>query len=141
MECEVPAWANHGMSPAHLAVERGQLDELTRLLDTGTDPDELWGDMTLLRHAIDVEADGATQSGKPLEASCTAVLLAYGADPELPGADGTIPRLMAFHAGHGLAVRLLEAHMARKRGSPVPDPCPTLPPAEPSSLPGAGPTR
>ncbi len=125
------ATAHEPMTPAHFAVEHGDLRELTRLLDAGADPNEVWSDMTLLVHAIDVEADGAIQTGEPLDAACTAVLLAYGADPERPGPDGTIPRLFAFHYGHGLAVRLLEAHIARRHGGTMPNPCPELPPAEP----------
>ncbi|MGW2340205.1 ankyrin repeat domain-containing protein [Streptomyces sp. NPDC001661] len=120
-------------SPAHHAVEHGDLAELTRLLDTGTDPNEVSGNMTLLLHAIDVEADGAAQTGAPLDAACTAVLLAYGADPELAGPDGEVPRLFAFHYGHGPAVRLLEAYIARVKREPVPDPCPPLLPAEPAN--------
>ena len=60
------------MTPAHQAVELGQLDELTRLLDAGSDPNEVWSNMTLLLHAIDMEADGAAQTGQPLDAACTA---------------------------------------------------------------------
>lgn len=120
-------------SAAHHAVEHGDLAELTRLLDTGTDPNEVCGNMTLLLHAIDMEADGAAQTGKPLDAACTAVLLAYGADPELAGPEGEVPRLFAFHYGHGLAVRLLEAHIARVKQESAPGPCPPLPPAEPAN--------
>jgi ankyrin repeat protein len=120
------------MTPAHKAVEMGRLDELTRLLDTGTDPNETWCNMTLLVHAIDVEADSSAQTGEPLDAACTAVLLAYGADPE-SGPNGQIPRLYAFHNGHGLAVRLIEAHIRRLHGGVLADPCPALPPAEPQT--------
>ena len=123
------------MTPAHLAVEHGDLRELTRLLDAGTDPNEVWSSMTLLLHAIDVEADGAAQTGEPLDAACTAVLLAYGADPERPGPHGEIPLLFAFHYGHGLAVRLLEAHITHRHGGTAPVRCPELPPAEPRSRP------
>lgn len=56
---------------------------LARLLATGADPDDVCSDMTLLTHAIDVEGDGSLQSGQPLTAHTTAVLLAFGADPEL----------------------------------------------------------
>ncbi|MFF4624590.1 ankyrin repeat domain-containing protein [Nonomuraea jabiensis] len=132
---EYEAAAHEPMTPAHQAVEHGDLAELTRLLDAGTDPNEVWSGMTLLLHAIDVEADGAAQTGQPLNAACTAVLLAYDADPERPGPDGDIPQLFAFHYGHGLAVRLLEAHIARRYGGTVPSPCPELPPAEPRPWP------
>jgi uncharacterized protein len=123
---------NGKMTAAHQAVEHGQLDELTRLLDAGTDPNEVSADMTLLLHAIDVEADGAAQTGEPIDAACTAVLLAYGADPERPGPHGEIPRLFAFHAGHGLAVRLIEAHIRRK--GVLVDPCPALSPSQPQTF-------
>jgi hypothetical protein len=101
------------------------------LLDAGTDPNETWSNLSLLLHAIDVEADGSNQTGEPLDAACTAVLLAYGADPERLGPDGTIPRLFAFHYGHGLAVRLIETYIRRLHDGVLEDPCPELPPAEP----------
>ncbi|MFI6603247.1 ankyrin repeat domain-containing protein [Nonomuraea sp. NPDC050536] len=124
---EHDAVADTPITPAHMAVEHGDLEELTRLLDAGVDPNEVWSNMTLLLHAIDAEADGAAQTGERLNAARTAVLLAYGADPELPGPDGTIPRLFAFRYRHGLAVRLIEAHIARRHGGIIPDPCPELP--------------
>jgi hypothetical protein len=75
--------------------------------------------MTLLLHAIEAESDGAAQTGEPLQAARTAVLLAYGAGPERRGPHGALRRLRAFHSGHGLAVRLIEAHIAcRPRDSP-----------------------
>ncbi|MEU6710158.1 ankyrin repeat domain-containing protein [Nonomuraea sp. NPDC046802] len=128
---EHEAAAHEPMTQAHQAVEHGDLEELTRLLDAGADPNEVWSDMTLLLHAIDMEADGAAQTRQPLNAACTAVLLAYGADPERPGPNGDVPQLFAFRYRHGLAVRLLEAHIARRHGGTVPSPCPELPPAEP----------
>ena len=73
---EREATAHEPMTPAHLAVEHGDLEELTRMLDAGVDPNEVWSGMTLLLHAIDVEADGAAQTREPLDAACTAVLLA-----------------------------------------------------------------
>lgn len=126
------------MTPAHHAVEMGEVAELTRLLDSGVDPNEVWAGTTLLLHAIEGESDGAGQTDTPLDTACTAVLLAYGADPERPGPHGDIPRLRAFHSGHGLAVRLIEAHIARKNGRPVDDPCPALPAAEVSGRRSSG---
>lgn len=110
------------MSPAHLAVEHGDVRELTRLLDAGTDPNEMWNGWTLLAHAIDAEGDGAAQTGEPLDAACTAVLLAYGADPELPCRDGTMPMPLAVRCGHAMAARLIEAHIARRHGGVMPTP-------------------
>jgi hypothetical protein len=129
----IQAGTTEPMTAAHHAVKHEDVRELTRLLDGGVDPDEVWSNLTLLLHAIDVEADGATQNQTPLDAACTAILLAYGADPERPGPRGEVPRLYAFHYGHGLAVRLLEAHITRKHGKELADPCPELPLAEPAS--------
>ncbi|GAA2312011.1 hypothetical protein GCM10010234_65700 [Streptomyces hawaiiensis] len=84
---------------------------LAQLLAKGVDPDEVCGNMTLLIHAIDVEGDGALQCGDPLTAHTTAVLLAFGADPQLPGPDGQTPMDLAVHYGHDLAVELLLRHV------------------------------
>lgn len=55
---------DHMWSPAHGAVEFEDLRELSRLLETGADPDERTAEgMTLLHHAVDVEIHGAVQSG------------------------------------------------------------------------------
>ncbi|MGW3497619.1 ankyrin repeat domain-containing protein [Streptomyces sp. NPDC001020] len=105
------------LSPLHQAVESGDLGELTRLLDAGADPDEIhdYSGWTPLLCAIDGELEGSVQTGKPLEAAATAVLLAYGADPERPSRDGLTPMHLAFQSRHEMAVRLLEAHIARRR--------------------------
>ncbi|MCX5398190.1 ankyrin repeat domain-containing protein [Streptomyces sp. NBC_00102] len=101
------------MSPVHLAVIQDDLAELTRLLHAGHDPDHYVGQdgWTPLIRAIDGESDGARQTGDPLDAACTAVLPAYGADPAKPSREGLTPYHLAFQSGHDLAVRLLEAHM------------------------------
>ncbi|MEX0168988.1 ankyrin repeat domain-containing protein [Streptomyces sp. LMG1-1-1.1] len=106
------------MSPVHQAVESDDLQELTRLLDAGHNPNEFdtHNGWTPLLHAIDSEADVAVQTGTPLQAACTAVLLAYGAHPELPArGDGLTPMHLAVELHHELAARLLEAHIARRR--------------------------
>jgi ankyrin repeat protein len=92
-------------------------EELTRLLDAGADPDEVHehSGWTPLLLAIDGELDGSVQTGKPLEAATTAILLAYGADPERPSRDGFTPMHLAFQTRHEMAVRLLEAHITRRR--------------------------
>lgn len=102
-------------TPAHQAVESGDLAELTRLLDAGADPEEVCCGMTLLLHAIDVEGDGALQSGGPLDSALTAILLAYGADPTA-APDGETPRQLASSYNHGMAVRLLDRHAATAAG-------------------------
>jgi hypothetical protein len=108
------------MSPVHQAVEIDDLEELTRLLHSGHNPNEFdtYNGWTPLLHAIDGEADGAVQTSTPLQAACTAVLLAYGADPELPArGGGQTPMGLAVAVGHELAVRLLEVHIARRRSA------------------------
>jgi ankyrin repeat protein len=99
-------------TPAHHAVEHEDAETLARLLADGTDPDEVFSNMTLLTHAIDAEGDGALQSGQPLTVHTTAVLLAFGADPELADPDGRTPMDMAKHYSHDLAVKLLRAHIS-----------------------------
>ncbi|UIX35147.1 ankyrin repeat domain-containing protein [Streptomyces sp. GQFP] len=98
-------------TPAHHAVEFEDAETLARLLAEGADPDEVFSNMTLLTHAIDVEGDRSLQSGKPLTVHTTAVLLAFGADPELADPDGHTPMDMAEHYGHDPAAKLLRAHI------------------------------
>ncbi|MGW7499135.1 ankyrin repeat domain-containing protein [Streptomyces luteogriseus] len=104
-------------TPAHQAVENEDAETLAQLLARGGDPDEVCGNMTLLTHAIDAEGDGALQSGSPLTVHTTAVLLAFGADPQLPGPDGQAPMDRAAHYGHNLAVKLLQRHISRSGGA------------------------
>ncbi|WP_191871661.1 ankyrin repeat domain-containing protein [Streptomyces filipinensis] len=101
-------------TPAHRAVEQEDAKILDRLLATGSNPDEVFGNMTLLTHAIDAEGDGCLQSGQPLTVHTTAVLLAFGADPELADPEGRTPMDMANRYGHDLAVKLLQAHISRR---------------------------
>jgi ankyrin repeat protein len=100
-------------TPAHQAVEHEDAETLARLLADGADPNEVFGNVTLLTHAIDTEGDGALQSGTPLTVHTTAILLAFGADPELPDPDGRTPLGMAMSYGHDLATKLLQAHIAK----------------------------
>ncbi|MFB7418221.1 ankyrin repeat domain-containing protein [Streptomyces sp. NPDC056210] len=94
---------------AHQAVEASNFEELSRLLDAGVDPDEVCCGQTLLVHAIELEGDSAAQSRAPMNSALTAILLAYGADPELttPGTD--TPLEMATFYDHEMAQRLLTA--------------------------------
>ncbi|MDX2678474.1 ankyrin repeat domain-containing protein [Streptomyces sp. NY05-11A] len=102
-----------GWTPAHRAVEGSSYEELAILLGSGADPNEICFGHTLLTHAIDVEGDGHLQSNYPLNAAATAILLAYGADPELPAADGETPLQMAEYYHHEPAVRLLRRFLKR----------------------------
>ncbi|MEU3298590.1 ankyrin repeat domain-containing protein [Streptomyces sp. NPDC006678] len=103
-------------TPAHQAVENTDAETLAQLLAKGVDPDEVCHNMTLLIHAIDAEGDGALQSGGPLTVHITAVLLAFGAAPQLPGPDGHTPMDLALHYGHDLAVKLLQRHISERGG-------------------------
>lgn len=104
-------------TPAHQAVENEDAETLAQLLARGVDPDEACDNMTLLTHAIDVEGDGALQSGSPLTVHTTAALLAFGADPQLPRADGQTPMDLAVHYSHDLAVKLLQRHIGERGGA------------------------
>lgn len=101
-------------TPAHKAVEGSSYEELAILLDSGVDPNELCFGHTLLTHAIDLEGDAHVQSGYPLNAAATAILLAYGADPELPAADGETPLEIADYYHHEPAQRLLRRFSDRR---------------------------
>ncbi|MFI8802760.1 ankyrin repeat domain-containing protein [Micromonospora chalcea] len=98
------------MTPTHHAVEMEDLPRLRQLLDDGAaveDADE--HGLTLLHHAVDVEGDGALQSGGPLHVDVTAFLLARGANPDAVDRDGRTPLDYARANGHWLAVELLAA--------------------------------
>jgi len=101
-------------TPAHQAVEDEDSEAPAHLLAEGVDPDEVCDSLTLLTRAIDSEGDGALQSGSPLTVRTTAVLLAFGADPQLPGPDGETPMDLAVHYGHDLAVKLLQKHISER---------------------------
>ncbi|MEU8849740.1 hypothetical protein AB0C70_26690 [Streptomyces sp. NPDC048564] len=45
------------------------------------------------------------------------VLLAFSADPQLPGPDGQTLMDLSLHYGHDLAVQLLQQHTSRRGGS------------------------
>ncbi|MFF8597043.1 HD domain-containing protein [Streptomyces sp. NPDC015220] len=100
--------------PTLFAVEHQDVELLARLLDAGADPDEGNG-ATPLTHAIETEGDVALQSGEPLMVATTAVLLAYGADPELPDATGETPLQAAERYDHAPAIRLLRRHLPGDR--------------------------
>ena len=67
----VPAGERYEMSAVHLAVDTDDLEELKRLLDAGADPNELDGynGWTPSLRAINGDADGAVQTGEPLQAA------------------------------------------------------------------------
>ncbi|WP_229831039.1 ankyrin repeat domain-containing protein [Streptomyces mutabilis] len=77
-------------------------------LDAGADPNEVCFGHTLLTHAIDLEGQGHVQANYPLNTASTAILLAYGADPRLPGIDGETPLQIAEYYHHEPIKRLLQ---------------------------------
>lgn len=100
------------MSPAHLAVEHGDLPRLRDLLDSGHDVEDDNGDgWTLLRHSIDAEYDRHVQTGQPLHADVTAFLLARGADPLRRNGMPVVGE--AEMRGHWLAAEIIRAWISR----------------------------
>ncbi|MFE7546458.1 ankyrin repeat domain-containing protein [Streptomyces gardneri] len=106
-------------TPAHFAVEHEDAETLARLLAAGADPNEVLSNSTLLTHAIDTEGDGALQSGGPLTVHTTAILLAFGANPQLADPDGVTPMQMAEQYDHTLAIELLRRHISRQDGANI----------------------
>jgi hypothetical protein len=49
-------------TPAHQTVEHEDAETLARQLADGADPNKVFGNMTLLTHAIDAEGDGACRA-------------------------------------------------------------------------------
>lgn len=95
-------------------METEDLPRLRHLLDEGADiEDPNAQGMTLLIHAIDVEGDGALQTGSQAHVDTTAFLLARGADPRAAMHDGDTALSLARQYGHWLAVELLEAWVRR----------------------------
>ncbi len=101
------------MSPAHLAVEHGDLPGLRNLLDAGRDVEDDSGDgWILLRHAINAEYDIHARTSQPLHADATAFLLARGADP-LRQRNGLSVIAEAETRGHWLAAEIMQAWIRR----------------------------
>ncbi|MFF3565308.1 hypothetical protein ACFYXS_35220 [Streptomyces sp. NPDC002574] len=113
-------------TPAHQAVGAEDAEILARLLGAGADPDEIDEGMTLLTRAIDVEGDSALQSGQPLTVHTTAVLLAFGADPELEDPAGHTPLAHTVIGGDANGGRhptgTSASPSAVPRGAPRPSP-------------------
>jgi len=98
-------------SDAHDAIEQMDADAITALLDSGSDVEDSTSDgMTLLHHAIDVEADAATQSLARLDGELTRVLVKKGADLQARWRDRT-PLAAAEYRGHDVAAEILRAAM------------------------------
>ncbi|MGW6968033.1 ankyrin repeat domain-containing protein [Streptomyces zaomyceticus] len=105
---EIEPW-----TPAHQAVESSDHATLTRLLDEGTDVNEVCGGMTLLMHAIELEGDSALQSGRPIDSALTAIVLAYGGEPAATLEDRPSAYELARRYNHDMAIRLLHRFTAQ----------------------------
>ncbi|MDT0267421.1 hypothetical protein RM844_14105 [Streptomyces sp. DSM 44915] len=68
-------------SPATRAVQRGDVRALRDALKSGADVEEAQFAIPLLRHAVNIEADGSAQWDTPLHMDLTALLPAREADP------------------------------------------------------------
>jgi ankyrin repeat protein len=99
---EIEPW-----TPAHQAVEMNDYEELASLLDAGSDPNEICFGLSLLAHSIELEGDSNVQSGYRLHAALTAIVLAYGADPNLISRHNQTPLDVAEEYGHEPARKLL----------------------------------
>jgi uncharacterized protein len=107
------------MTPTHHAVEMEDLQKLRQLLDDGADVEDANDQgMTLLHHAVDIEGDGALQTGGPLHVDVTAFLLARGANHQATDDNGRTPLDYARSNQHWLAAALLEAWETRSPGAP-----------------------
>lgn len=86
-----------GCTALHMAAHEGQLTELIKLLEAGTDPNarEVWGEMPLHMAA----RAGNTEA-------CDA-LLAHGADLDAVNDDGETPLVVAAQARHETTCKLL----------------------------------
>jgi ankyrin repeat protein len=106
--------AGPGWSRAHVAVEHEDLPALAQLLTDGADAEDADArGFTLLHHAVDVEVDGAAQTGQPLHVDTTALLLTRGANPLAEDASGQTPLDSAERRGHWLAAGLFRAWLSR----------------------------
>lgn len=103
-------------TPAHHAVEHEDAEALAQLLVDGVDPNEFFRRATLLTHALDVEGDGVLQTGQRLTVHTTAILLAFGADPELRDPHGDSPLDVAEQHEHRPAIKLLRERIERREG-------------------------
>lgn len=106
------------LSPLHSAVEHDEIDSLRRLLEEGADPNEpdSYGGIRPLQRSVDIECEDACRredSGDEdwmPHATLTAVLLSFGASPDLPDEKGETARMWAQQRKHREALKLFEAH-------------------------------
>jgi ankyrin repeat protein len=97
----------------HKAIEQSDYEKLSNLLSDGADPNEMCFGHTPLTHAVDLEGDGERQNSYPPSTAAAAILLAYGADPALPAADGETPLQIAEYYQLDANRTLLQRYLDR----------------------------
>lgn len=98
------------MPPLALAIEQMRLEIAPRLIQAGADVNRrLEGGGTLLMHAIDMEADSASQRGKPPDQATTEFT-------ELLLKAGAIPTVEAYELARRYGNHKAEAIMVRHDG-------------------------
>lgn len=115
---EFPLPPTTTLSPLHSAIEHDEIDLLRRLLQEGADPNEPDPDFGTrpLQLSVDIECENAIRREDRGEEDCephatlTAVLLLYGASPDLPDAKGQTARIWAQRRPHREALKLFDAH-------------------------------
>lgn len=107
--------ADDQWSAAHQAIEDELVEALALMLAEGVEVDQAdsYGGFTLLHHAIDVERDAAAQTGGPLTADMTRVILSYGPNLQLRDAEGRTPLDFALEIDHQLAVGLIREQLGQ----------------------------
>ncbi|MBZ9712921.1 ankyrin repeat domain-containing protein [Deinococcus multiflagellatus] len=102
--------------PVSAAVEQAWQPGLQLLLAHGGDVNvRRFGGWTPLIHAVDVEADGAWQTGEPATLDLLRFLLEQGADPTLRDDNGECAADLARRYGWDEAVQLLsQEHLTDK---------------------------
>ena len=105
-----------GFPPMGAAIEQAWLPGLQLLLAYGGDINvRKYGGWTPLIHAVDIESDGAWQSGEPACLDLLRFLLRHGADPTLRDDRGECAADLARRYGWDEAVQLLTADASPER--------------------------
>jgi ankyrin repeat protein len=101
-----------GWDAMHVAVEHEMDAVIPVLVSAGAKLNGCDGSgMTPLHLAVDIEADGAHQSGEEPTARLTALLLGLGADPEAPDIRGRTVLSLAEDYEHEAAITAIRRHI------------------------------
>ena len=102
-----------------VAVENGDSLQLIHLLRSGAPINQIlsWNG-TLLHLSVDREFDEALQSGQPLNATTTAILIAFGIDLTIRDFRKLTALEFAESIGHEIAAELIRRELARADAPP-----------------------